>query len=28
VLKEVLGLSAGEIAGLHANGLAAGPDGR
>ena len=28
VLKEVLGLSAGEIAGLHANGLAVGPERR
>jgi 2-methylfumaryl-CoA isomerase len=28
VLREVLGLSPGEIAGLHAHGIVAGPDGR
>jgi 2-methylfumaryl-CoA isomerase len=28
VLRDVLGLSAAEIAGLHARGLVAGPDGR
>jgi 2-methylfumaryl-CoA isomerase len=28
VLREVLGLSAAEIAGLHARGLVAGPDGQ